>query len=593
VTRRPLTAGWLAVPPSIFLILLFVVPLAMVLHQSLFLPGFSLEKYERLLTTPAFTRGLRNSLEIAATAAVITAVLGALILVALHRWPGRRQLLLVLVLLMPFAANELVRIVSWVIFLSPAGPVSGLLQTLPFVDGSISLVKNRAGVLIGLVHVLLPFFVLTAYASTRAVDVRLMRAAQTLGALPLQSFLSVFLPLAMPGVMAATLLVFVLALGYYATPTALGGPGDTVLPTLIASRVEDTVDWGQAAALGMLLLAVTLIVLLLLARVGGLSVLYTAAGNRLVGRPGRVGRAWTSAVSSQGASRLFGTLERIPGLGAAARAIHAIAVVVVVGYLLAPIIVAFPASFTSGRILRFPPDGLSLRWYEDFFSDRNWTQGAATSAGIGLVVAIVAVALALCAAFALVRGTSRGKSQQLSFYLMPLIMPSIVTALGLFFLFVRLGIAYTPLGIALGHAVFALPYALLITTAAVQSFDWELDRAAQASGARWWRRLWDIAIPLLRPAVLAGMLFAFIASFTELVFALFMHSLSVTTLPVTMWSGILYEVRPTTAAASSLVIVAVAVVSVVALGGVRYLRRRRHVAAGTVGAGLATETSVS
>jgi LPXTG-motif cell wall-anchored protein len=176
---------------------------------------------------------------------------------------------------------------------------------------------------------------------------------------------------------------------------------------------------------------------------------------------------------------------------------------------------------------------------------------------------------------------------------MPLIMPSIVTALGLFFLFVRVGIAYTPIGIALGHVVFALPYALLITTAAVQSFDWELDRAAQASGARWWRRLWDVAIPLLRPAVLAGMLFAFIASFTELVFALFMHSLSVTTLPVTMWSGILYEVRPTTAAASALVIVAVALVSLVALGSVLLRRRRRRIAGSPAGVALAPESSVT
>lgn len=569
---RVTTAGWLAIPPSIYLFLFFVIPLGILIHQSLFLPGFSLEKYQNLFTVAAFSRGLSNSLAIAASASLITALLGGVMLIALHRSGLRTRRMLIAFLLMPFAANELVRIVSWVIFLSPAGPLSGALQILPWVDGPISLVKNRTGVLIGLVHVLLPFFVLTAYSATRAVDMRLVQAAASLGARPLTAFLSIFVPLAAPGLAAATLLVFVLSLGYYATPAALGAPSDTVLPTLIATRVRDTVDWGQAAALGVLLLALTGVVLAVLARLGGLRVLYATAGQQAETRSGRMSHAWASLVAARPMSRVAGFFADAPGLVHGLRRIHTGAVVGILAYLVTPLFVAIPASLTAGRLLRIPPDGLSLRWYQDFFSRESWTQGSLTSVQVGIGVGVMTLALAVCAAIALTRGTGRGKSQLLSFYLMPLIMPSIVTALAMFLLFTRIGLAYTPFGIGLGHVVFAFPYAVLVLVAAFQAFDWQLDRAAQASGARWWQRLRDVIVPILRPAMLSALLFAFIASFTELVFALFMHSLSVTTLPVTMWDGIRYEVSPTTAAAASIVIGSIAV-AYLSIAAVRVVRR--------------------
>jgi putative spermidine/putrescine transport system permease protein len=578
VTRRQfvprLTAGWLAIPPSLYLLIFFVAPLGILIQQSLFLPEFSIEKYANLFTVAAFSRGLVNSLELAGSAALITALLGALMIVALHRASGRTRALLVAMLLMPFAANELVRIVSWIIFLSPAGPVNGVLQTLPFVEGSISLVKNRAGVLIGLVHVLLPFFVLTAYSATRAVDWRLVRAAESLGARPLTAFLSVFVPLALPGLTAAMLLVFVLALGYYATPAALGGPGDTVLPTLIATRVRDTVDWGQAAALGVLLLGVTAVVLVLIARLGGLRVLYATSSGPTV-RSSRLAGLWYSLVASRALIAFAEIFVRLPVIVRILRRLHIGAVSLIVAYLLTPVLVAIPASLTAGRLLRLPPDGLSLRWYEDFFSRGAWTEGSLTSIQIAVAVGLITVGLALAAAVGLVRGQGRARSELLAFYLLPLIMPSIVTALAMFLFFVRIGLAYTPPGIALGHVVFAFPYALLVIVAAVQAFDWQLDRAAQASGAKWYQRLRDVMVPLLRPAILSGLLFAFIASFTELVFALFMHSLSITTLPVTMWDGIRYSISPTTAAAASLIIIVIASAFAVHLGFRGFARIRQ------------------
>ena len=578
IPRTP-TVGWLAIPPSLYLLAFFVLPIGLLIVQSLFLPHFSLEKYEALFTVSSFSRGLTNSLEIAAITAALTAVLGSLVLVAVFRAGRRMRAGLLALMLLPFAANELVRIVSWVIFLSPAGPVNGLAQLLPWVDGPVSLVKNRAGVLIGLVHVLLPFFVLTAYGALRSIDTRLLRAAESLGARPLTAFLTVFVPLAMPGVTAATLLVFVLALGYYATPAALGGPGDTVLPALIATRVRDTVDWGQAAALGVMLLVVTLVALSLLARVGGLRVLYANTGSG--GGGGRVSHAWHRLASSRYAMRLSDTFAEAPILRRLLRRLHTGIVVAVVAYLMTPVLVAIPASFTSGRILRFPPDGLSLRWYEDFFSRASWTEGTTMSLQVGIAVAGLTLALGISAAIGLVRG-SGGRSQLLSFYLMPLIMPSIVTALAMFLLFNKLGLAYTPAGIALGHAVFALPYTVLVLVAAFQSFDWQLDRAAQASGARWWSRFRDVMFPLLRPAILTGLLFAFVVSFTELVFALFMGSLSVTTLPVTMWAGIRYEVSPTTAAAASIIVSGIALLflGVLAARGATRLRGRPAAASG-------------
>jgi putative spermidine/putrescine transport system permease protein len=164
--------------------------------------------------------------------------------------------LLVLVLL-PFWTSLLVRTAAWVVVLQKEGMVNSLLLKLGLIAEPLTMIYNRTGVLVAMTHVLLPFMILPLYTVLKDIPPQYMRAATSLGAAPATAFLRVFLPLAAPGVAAGSLMVFILALGYYITPALVGGGSDQMLSYFVATYTTDTGNWGLAAALGLLMLATT------------------------------------------------------------------------------------------------------------------------------------------------------------------------------------------------------------------------------------------------------------------------------------------------------------------------------------------------
>jgi putative spermidine/putrescine transport system permease protein len=166
--------------------------------------------------------------------------------------------LMVLVLL-PFWTSLLVRTASWVVVLQKEGMVNSLLLRLGLIAEPLTLIYNRTGVLVAMTHVLLPFMILPLYSVLKGIPPQYMRAATSLGAPPATAFVRVFLPLAAPGVAAGSLMVFILALGYYITPALVGGGSDQMLSYFVATYTTDTGNWGLAAALGLLMLATTLV----------------------------------------------------------------------------------------------------------------------------------------------------------------------------------------------------------------------------------------------------------------------------------------------------------------------------------------------
>lgn len=169
------------------------------------------------------------------------------------RWAG----LLMLAVLVPFWTSGLVRTFSWLIILQRNGVVNKLLQGLGLINQPLALVNNTTGVVIGMVHFMIPFMVLPLYASMKSIDANLIRAAANIGSSPTHAFLRIFLPLSMPGVVAGAIMVFVMSLGFYITPALLGG-GKV---KMIAQRIEEVISlyptWGPAAALAVLLLVMT------------------------------------------------------------------------------------------------------------------------------------------------------------------------------------------------------------------------------------------------------------------------------------------------------------------------------------------------
>ncbi|ANT50200.1 ABC transporter permease [Mesorhizobium amorphae] len=195
---------------------------------------------------------------IASTTSIIALVLAFPLCAFLARQSDRVRNLLLLMVLLPFWTSILVRTTAWLALLQDRGVINTLLMDLGLIDAPMKLLYNRVGVIVALVHVMLPFMIFPLLASMRSIDPRLFRAALSLGATPFYAFRRVYLPQVMPGVMAGTLMVFVVTLGFYVTPMLVGGPGDQMISYYIALFTTSTLNWGLASSLGLILLVITL-----------------------------------------------------------------------------------------------------------------------------------------------------------------------------------------------------------------------------------------------------------------------------------------------------------------------------------------------
>ena len=223
-------------------------------------------------------------------------------------------------------------------------------------------------------------------------------------------------------------------------------------------------------------------------------------------------------------------------------------------YLILPILVVVPLSFSSASYLSFPPPGFSLHWYRNFFTRADWISSAWLSIWVGLAVTVLATALGTPASVALVRGRFAGKGLVNAFILSPLIVPGIIVAIGIYFFYARLGVVGNPIALVLAHTCLAVPFVVINVSATLYGFDERLEYAAMSLGASPWGAFRQVTLPLIRPGVLAGALFAFITSFDELIVALFISGTTAVTLPRRMWEGIRFEIDPTIAAVSTILV---------------------------------------
>lgn len=257
--RSALGAEWLMLIPMLFLAGAFLVPLVLMVITSFTEP--SPQNYAEMLDSPLYLRSLLTTLKIAVIVTVVALLLGYPVAYVMHHGgPRWRSVLLVLVLL-PFMSSLLVRTFAWTAILGDAGVINRGLQALHLRDTPLPLMGNTIGTVIGMTHVLLPYLVLPLYATMRRIDPTLLPAALSLGASRLKAFIRVFLPLTAPGAAAGAVLVFVLSIGFYITPELLGGPRDLMLGQLIVRQVSPLLQFGMAAALGVVLLLVILAVL--------------------------------------------------------------------------------------------------------------------------------------------------------------------------------------------------------------------------------------------------------------------------------------------------------------------------------------------
>jgi putative spermidine/putrescine transport system permease protein len=224
-------------------------------------------------------------------------------------------------------------------------------------------------------------------------------------------------------------------------------------------------------------------------------------------------------------------------------------------YLVAPVLIVIPLSFSSAQYLTFPPPGFSLRWYETFFTNSAWIHATLFSVRVGLVCAAIALLLGLLASVALVRFNLTGRKAIFILLILPIVVPEIITALAIYFVFARAQFTGSLLSIAIAQSILALPYVILVVSPALRNLDPQFEQAARSLGAGPLRTFRFVIFPLLRPSIIAAALFGFLASFDNLLVALFLAGPGAITLPIKMWEGLRLEINPLIAAVSTIEII--------------------------------------
>lgn len=574
--RRPLRIKpWMMVLPALlFLVLLMVYPVAEFLGLSFVRKGdFSLYNYERLFSRDIYWRVLSITLQCAGWTTLFAVLFGYPVAYLIATSANKTRARLTFWLMLPFWTSFLVRTFAWIVLLGRNGLFNQWLQAVGLTDAPAELLYNFSSVMIGMLHALLPLCVITMLSVLDNIDGNLSKASMTLGAPPGSTFWRIYFPLSMPGVAAGGLLVFITSLGFFITPALLGSPRDIMLPQLIIQQVQELLNWEFAGALSVLLLVAVLVVFLLYDRVFGMSTLAGAASEP--SKPGRLSvLSKIGGVILAGLGRASDVLVRLlsPLAGSSAgrrrrpigRWCLWLVVLVILFFMVAPAFVMVPISFTETSVLDWPPKGFSLQWYEAYLESPAWVAATLRSLQVAFLTAVLAMLIGTPAAFGLMRGLKRGNALVLAFLLSPLILPRIVIAVALFYLFSKLSLIGSVTGLVLGHTILAVPYVVVSVMAVLKNYDQRYDNAAWSLGANRWRTLRYITLPLLRGGLLAAFLFAFVTSFDELTLSLFVSGGMQATLPKQMWDSAILQVNPLLAAVSTLLLALIAVVLLLA-----------------------------
>jgi len=258
---------------------------------------------------------------------------------------------------------------------------------------------------------------------------------------------------------------------------------------------------------------------------------------------------------------------------------NAVFAIAVLFFLVAPLLVIIPLSFNAepyfsftSKMLTLNPEGFSLRWYRDILENPQWLQAIGNSLVIAIAATALSTVLGTLAALGLARSNMPFRDLIMAILISPLVVPIIIAAAGMYFFYSSIGLTQTHLGIILAHTTLGTPFVVITMTAVLSSFDRNLIKAALSLGADPFTAFFRVTLPLIAPGMISGALFAFAASFDEVVTVLFLGGPNQRTIPRQMWSGIREQLSPTILAVAVLLIV----VSTLLLLTVENLRRRHQ-----------------
>lgn len=556
---------WLAIlfPVVVFFCIFFLYPLLKIILQSVFSPQPTLRNYMRIFGDQTYLLLIWHTIRLSIEVTFATLLIGYPIAAWLSRIRGSLLAVALLLVMLPLWTSALVRNYAWIILLRRGGPVSDFVEAIGF--DTPNLLYNEGTVLLGMVYTLLPYMVFTLYNSMRNIDTRLMAAAEGLGAKPLTVFFKVYLPLSMPAVSAASLLVFIIAIGFFITPALLGGGHVEMIAPQIDVQMNELTDWGFGAALSVVLFLIVAIVMMISIGFFDVEALgfekrgpSPVVGEEMVSSGTKLDMAAARRLSPMSppgrATRAFSA----PGL-AIGPALHSGFSLLILVILILPILVIAASSFTASSYIAFPPQGWSLSWYRQVFGDPGWLDAAALSVKAASLSAVCAAIIGTITALCLVRGRFPGRQVFYLLVIAPMIVPTIVMAVGVYFLYIELRLLGTIWSFVFAYTIQSVPIVVLVVSSALRRVNISLERSATILGASPIRAFFSVTMPVIWPSVAAAGLFSFIHAFDDVVVAQFIAGTTVATLPKKMWVSLVYSIDPTISVVST-VFVAVSIV---------------------------------
>lgn len=519
---------------------------------------------DRMWTAGTYARVMWTSVKISFWVTLLSVLVGYPAAYVIATADKRSKGYWALFVLLPFWSSFLVRTFAWIVLLGRQGPVNATLWSWGF--DRADLLYTWGAVIVGMANVLVPFAILTMVGVMEKVDRSLVVAAGTLGARPVQAFFCVYLPLSMPGVTAAAILVFITALGFFIAPALLGSARETMITQLIIQQVIELANWPFAAILCWLLLSCALVIFVVFDRLVGLSALAgearTATGDLIAGI-GRQGVRLSSAVGD-GLARLAELLHWPAPVSPDVANRTRFAAALVILFLIAPLLLLIPVSFSGRPFLSWPPTDIGLGWYREALTSPIWLAATMRSFAVAFLTALICFLVATPAAFAFLRLSGRSASAVFALMISPLLIPRMVIAVALFWVYARLGLVGTVTGLVIGHAVIALPFFFIAVIAVLKTYDQRLDLAAASLGASPLQTARRVTLPLIAGGLTSAALFAFVVSLDELNIALFASGGLQSTLPKLMWDEATLRFSPLLAAVSTLVLLLMSSVVLIA-----------------------------
>lgn len=567
----------LLAPSTIILLVSFFIPIIYLFSLCIYhgIPGSGLIEYGNpnldnfiRFMDPYNIKVLVRTLRIALAATLAALLIGYPIALSMTKGSNVKKSIMLALLLTPLVTNVVARTLGLMIIFGNSGPVNQIIKALGFTG--VKFLGEELGIVLGLVQVYTPYMVLSIKAVLENTNFNLQEAARDLSCTKWQAFRKVVFPLSMPGVVAGSLFVFLLSFSSYITPKLMGKGGIMTMSMYVYQQGMSLMDWPFAAAVAIILLVVSLI----------LVTLYNKMTSRIERMNDRTGiyrdanyaSAWHQLVTRvkdffydiyAGVMRKLERSERMRkfllggsvGFEKAGNLLVKVLVVLGIVFIICPLPIVIISSFTEANLVYFPPKGFSFKWYVGLLEKTEYLKSFFVSIRLALGAVAAALVSGTMVAVALTRFKFRFANALRTFFLSPLMVPAVIFGLAACRFAAQIGWNASFKALLFVHIAICATYVIRTVLSSLIGFDASIEEASRDLGASPWQTFWKITFPIIRPSIIVAGLFSFITSLDETTVSVFLVGGQSVTLPVRIFSQLEYGLEPTITCISSLLVI--------------------------------------